>query len=416
MIFRFSLYGFLKNQRYFESFLYLAFLQAGMTYFQIGWLVAFREICINIMETPSGAFADVWGRRRSMILSFAFYVLSFVLFSFGTSYWQFFPGMFFFAVGEAFRTGTHKAMIFDWLKQQGRTKEKTKVYGFTRSWSQYGSAVSVIIGALIVFLTENYRHVFWICIPAYLANIINFMGYPASLDGTTESKIPSLGQIFRVTWDSFRQTVSRASTRGLLIESALYDGIFSLAKDYLQPALKAAALSLPIMVSLSGERRTAAAVGVVFFGVYILTGQASRRAHVLSERAGGDYQAARIIWLISLFGYAALVPLLLTGLEIAAILLFVALYALDNLWSPTILSRYNVFVDSGSTATVLSIDSQVNRIVTVALAPLLGYAVDRGGLWTVGAFGAAVASVGTIINIRSARHVAELSGAKGETQ
>jgi hypothetical protein len=36
-------------------------------------------------------------------------------------------------------------MILDWLRLEGRTHEKTLVYGTTRSWSQIGSAVSVLI-------------------------------------------------------------------------------------------------------------------------------------------------------------------------------------------------------------------------------------------------------------------------------
>jgi hypothetical protein len=82
MLTRFSLYGFLKNQKYYEPFIILAFRDKGLS---------------------------------------------------------------FFVIGEAFRTGTHKAMIFDWLESEGRTKELTKVYGFTRSWSQMGSAMSVIV-------------------------------------------------------------------------------------------------------------------------------------------------------------------------------------------------------------------------------------------------------------------------------
>ncbi len=70
MIGRFSLYGFLKNQRYFEPFIILFFLDKGLSFTQIGLLVGFRELAINLMEIPSGAIADLFGRRRSMILSF----------------------------------------------------------------------------------------------------------------------------------------------------------------------------------------------------------------------------------------------------------------------------------------------------------------------------------------------------------
>ena len=74
MLFRFSLYGFLKNQRYFEPFLVLVLLEKGLTFFLVGVLVGFREIAVNLLEIPSGAVADVCGRRRSMMLSFAAYI------------------------------------------------------------------------------------------------------------------------------------------------------------------------------------------------------------------------------------------------------------------------------------------------------------------------------------------------------
>ena len=50
MLFRFSLYGFLKNQQYYEPFIVLAFLQMGLNYTLIGLLIAFREMMVNIME------------------------------------------------------------------------------------------------------------------------------------------------------------------------------------------------------------------------------------------------------------------------------------------------------------------------------------------------------------------------------
>ena len=68
MLRRFSLYGFLKNQQYYAPFIILAFREKGLSFFAIGLLVGFRELCVNIMEVPTGAIADLYGRRRSMIL------------------------------------------------------------------------------------------------------------------------------------------------------------------------------------------------------------------------------------------------------------------------------------------------------------------------------------------------------------
>ena len=154
MIFRFSLYGFLRNQRYFEPFLILAFLQVGLSFFEIGLLIAFRELWVNVLEIPSGAIADLYGRRRSLIFSFAAYIVGFLTFGFTDQFTFFFAAMFFLAIGDAFRTGTHKAMIFTWLRLEGRSDERTRIYGYTRSWSKIGSAVSALIAAQSDFLVE----------------------------------------------------------------------------------------------------------------------------------------------------------------------------------------------------------------------------------------------------------------------
>ena len=152
MLFRFCLYGFLKNQKYFDPFLILAFREKGLSFTAIGLLIGFRELCINLLEIPTGAIADVAGRRQSMIFSFTAYIVAFLGFGLLSSIWSLFAAMFFFSIGEAFRTGTHKAMIFDWLTRQNRAHEKTKVYGLTRSWSKLGSAASTIVAMSLVWM------------------------------------------------------------------------------------------------------------------------------------------------------------------------------------------------------------------------------------------------------------------------
>ncbi|NNE08969.1 MAG: MFS transporter, partial [Gemmatimonadetes bacterium] len=151
MLRRFSLYGFLKNQRYFEPFFMLILLEKGLSFTAIGFLIGFREVCINLMEVPSGAMADRTGRRRTMMLSFLSYIASFALFGIFDSLAALYAAMLLFAIGEAFRTGTHKAMIFDYLAAHDLSSLKTRVYGVTRSWSKNGSALSVVLSTALLF-------------------------------------------------------------------------------------------------------------------------------------------------------------------------------------------------------------------------------------------------------------------------
>ena len=386
MLTRFSLYGFLKNQQYYEPFLILAFVEKGLSFFQIGLLIGFRELCINLFEIPSGAAADMYGRRRTMIFSMGGYIVSFIIFGGSESFVLLFAAMLFFAIGDAFRTGTHKAMIFEWLRSQGRTNEKTRVYGYTRSWSKIGSAVSVIIAAGLVFYTGRYSHIFWFSIPPYLFNVINFFGYPAYLDGDVSHKI-SFTDTVKVLWRTLKESARNWQLRRLFLETMGFEGSFKVTKGYLQPLLKQAALTLPFFLWLEANKRSAILVGFVYFVLYLFSMIAARHSHRFSERMGGEHQAAGACWKLCLLLFFVLLPSMYFQWNALAILLFVSLEILQNIWRPVQVTRFDVYSDSSKGATILSIESQAKSIFTMLAAPLLGFTVDSFGLWVVSVLG-----------------------------
>ena len=403
MLFRFSAYGFLKNQQYYDPFLILIFREKGLSFFAIGLLIGFRELCVNVMEVPSGAVADLCGRRRSMVLSFVAYIISFVIFGTSTVVWQLFAAMFFFAVGTAFRTGTHKAMILDWLRLQGREGEKTKTYGFTRSWSKYGSAVSVVIATGLVFTTGSYSNVFFFCTIPYVLGIINFLGYPAELEGRPEHP-PSVREMLRHLLSAFGQAVRDGRLRRVLLESMGYEGTHKVVKDYLQPVVRQMALALPVLVALAPRRRTALLVGCFYFVLYVASGAASRRAHAFAGRWGGESRAARVLWLVTLAVFVPIALALWVRVFWLAAVGFVVLALLQNFWRPILITRVDNETDAKMGATMLSIESQAKALGAMILAPLLGYAVDRlaaapdePALWVVGLVGLAVALLFALI-------------------
>jgi MFS family permease len=287
MIRRFSLYGFLKNQRYFEPFIILFFLQQGLSFTQIGILIGFRELFINLVEIPSGAVADLFGRRRSMVLSFIAYIISFIIFGFSSDYWHFFIAMFFFAIGEAFRTGTHKAMIFTWLRLQGRLDEKTRVYGYTRSWSKIGSIVSTILAVLFVLLTNNYSYVFFFAIVPYIIGLLNFLSYPAELEGRPEKSV-SFKKMAIHLWECMRSAMANVNLRRLIIESISFEGVYKAVDTYLQPILKNIAIMLPIFILWGEAQRSSIIVGAVYIVIYFAAALASRNAYRLVRFAGNE--------------------------------------------------------------------------------------------------------------------------------
>jgi len=400
MLFRFSIYGFLKNQRYFEAFLILALLDKGLDFFAIGSLIALRELVVTAAEVPSGAMADVWGRRLTLCASLGAYIMSFVVFFGAEHLFMLGLAMVLYGIGDAFRTGTHKAMIFAWLRSQGREDERTQVYGYTRSWSKFGSALAVIVGAVVVLGTGRYDVLFLLSAGPYLVGIVNIASYPGVVEGERGGRVPT-GGMMRHFVESFISVVRGSTLRGLMVESMGYEGLFHAVKDYVQPVLLALAAVWMIGESggseLSEAQRVAMLVGPVYVGLYVLSGIASRRAHAVSERLGSEERAARLIWCATggLFGLIFAGSLLgIPGVVVGA---FIGLHAAQNLWRPILVSRIDACSDGQRGATVLSIESQARRVATMVFAPVMEMLVDAarsggggGGVeefWPIGAVG-----------------------------
>lgn len=375
MLFRFCLYGFLKNQLYIEPFLVLAFLDRGVSFTFIGLLIGFRELCVNLLEIPSGALADNFGRRGAMIFGFTAYVFSFLLFGLSRQPLWLFPAMFLFSIGETFRSGTHKAIIFSWLEYHGRSAEKTQIYGYTRSWSKIGSLVSVVIAGSLVLWHGDYAVVFLACIPPYLLNIVNFLTYPSYVETSGRNRrgvrnvAVELGKTLCGSWRD-------SSLRGVLLESMTYEGIYKVTKDYLQPMLKMLALSLPIIMFFEEREQTAVLVAVVYGALYLLSSVASRHAHLVADRFSTPQHATRFLWILTGVSFVLLAAGVVSGLTSLAVIAFIALAVFQNFWRPVLVGRCASLSQSDATATVLSIDSQVRALFTAVLAPLVGWMVD----------------------------------------
>jgi len=390
----------------------LSYLEKGLAFFWIGLLIGFREVCINLLEIPTGAVADLYGRRRCMVASMSAYIVSFVIFALSAQLWHLFAAMLLFAVGDAFRTGTHKALILTWLRRQGRSDEKTKVYGYTRSWSQVGSALNALIAAGLVFYTGSYGNVFWFSLIPYVVNLVNLGTYPKYLDGDLKPGT-SMKDVVVHLLSAGGHMLKSKELRRVLVESMSFDGVYATIKDYLQPMLKLLALSLPIMVAVSERSRTALLVGLVYFLLFLLSSVASRQAHRLADRWGGEEPAAGRLWLIAFAIYAALLPLLYfqshAGVGGLVVVAFVLLAVMHNFWRPVTIGRYGNYTDERFTATVLSVDSQAKSGFTFVAAPLLGLVIDlvnRGmpvgaekNFWPVAVLGLVVAGTMVLLGL-----------------
>ncbi len=381
---KFSAYGFLKNLRFFEPFLVLFFLEKGISFLEIGTLYAIREIAVNVLEIPSGALADALGRRRTMIASFISYLISFVIFWRAASMPIFVVAMLAFSFGEAFRTGTHKAMIFTYLRLNGYERFKTDYYGHTRGWSQIGSAVSSVIAAAIVFVSGNYAAIFLFSTIPYILDLALMLTYPRELDGTrTEFSLACIGNAFREIGRSLVSTVRQRGALRAVVSSSLYGGFYKGTKDYLQPLIIALAISVPLAVGMPSVQREALFVGVIYMVIYFLTAYSSRRSARVStafrspERAM-NWEAATGLLVGLGIGITRMIGW--TALPVA---LFLVIYAIQNMRRPVSVAVVSERIPEDVLATVLSVESQIQSLLAAIAALVIG-AVANAAAGSVG--------------------------------
>lgn len=383
-IYKFSAYGFLKNLRFFDPFIILFFREMGISFLEIGILFSIRSIFTIIFEIPTGIVADSYGKKNSMIFSFVSYIISFIIFYSFPQYRFYIVAMIFFSAGESFRSGTHKAMILTYLKLKRWDNLKVEYYGYTRSWSQKGSAISSLIAGAIVLLAGQYKFVFLASIVPYIIELFLMVSYPKVLNEHRQNteNIPLFKKIvknYKFTFKNFINTFNNLQLVKSIFNSTFYDGLFKTIKDYIQPMLKMYALTLPV-IFFTKDKQGVIVISVVYFVLYLLTSAASKHSAVISKRFTSIISAVNVSYLIGVFLSIAVGISYLFNLKVVAILIFIFLYVFQNFRRPINVRIISDNISYNVLSSGLSTESFLKNIIQVILAPVLGFLVDIYGI------------------------------------
>ncbi len=407
--FKFSLYGFLKNLRFFDPFIILIFREGGLSFLQIGLLYSIRDLATNMLEIPTGVYADAFGRRRSMIMAFLSYIGSFIIFYFGQNFYIYALVMVLFACGEAFRSGTHKALILEYLKLNQMSEYKVAYYGRTRAASQLGSAVNSLIAAALVFYTGSYRYMFIASTVPYVLDLFNLMSYPKELDGElVQFQKGDIAAQMKATLKAFLALFTDRYAMRAILNSASFTALFKATKDYLQPILKAFAISLPILLALNDTRRAAVIVGLVYFATYLLTSYTSRSSDQFSQRFKHLTTAVNLTFFIGagLLAIAGLASWF--NLAILSILVFLGLYLMHNLRKPMNVAFISDQISHQVMASGLSVESQFTTILMAVFSPILGGLADHFSVGTaLATFGIGTLLLAPFVRVKESKNETE---------
>lgn len=137
------------SECYWPSVAFLFFYLRYFTFVEIATLTAIQALATNLLEIPTGAFADMVGRKKSIILSFLVGGTALFIFPFVTAFWVFALLEIMKGLSNALYSGSMEALVYDSMKENGQEDQYGRVAGRmeTTMWSSW--FVSAILGGYL---------------------------------------------------------------------------------------------------------------------------------------------------------------------------------------------------------------------------------------------------------------------------
>ncbi len=102
-----------------------------------------------ILELPTGALADLIGRKKSISIAFLITALAYFLFAYANSFTWFVVAALGFGLGDALLSGSLEALVFDTLKQNQQEHTFSEVNNKTSLIFNYSIFVAIVLGGMM---------------------------------------------------------------------------------------------------------------------------------------------------------------------------------------------------------------------------------------------------------------------------
>jgi MFS family permease len=358
---KFYITSFLKNQTYFTPILIL-FLQANhLNYREIFWVFTIGSILSFLVEIPSGVFADLFGKRKSIIISKFGIFLSYLFFGFSDNFIMFVISQCLFEFGNSFRTGTETAYIYDYLKQNKNTPGYTEVKGKQKFWARIGeSLASVTSGFLATIFGFN-----WVFLIASIPAFLNFVLVLTWEKIKESNNKVSIKNSITHAKNSFCKLCKNKSLLRVTLNILIFASALAALQKFIQPYMKDA--NIPIQW-----------FGIIYSISLGITAISVRYSYKLEKKFG----TKNTINFISLF---AVLPLLILGLKyisLFGVLLFFLVVLIENIRSPIANNEFHNLIESKQRATLGSILALGKSIGKIIILPIAGYFADMYSIYT----------------------------------
>ena len=328
----------------------------GLSMQEIFILKSVYSLSIVMLELPSGWMADVWGRKKTLVLGAVLGSAGFFMYSFSYGFWAFIVAEIILGAGHSFVSGADSAMLYESLKSDKQEDKYVKHEGRISSAGNFAEAIAGIAAGFLAAISLRS--------PFYAQFFVAFMAVPAALmlaepHITTGTHTHSVkGMVVEIKNALIRDKELRIS---ILLSAVTGSATLTFAW-LVQPFFQE--IGLPI-----------AFFGVAWTALNLSAGVSSAYAFRFAGRLTRLHETLAIAILLSA-GY------FLSGLAIVreGLLFLFVFYVIRGFANPVFKNYLNMYTPSSMRATVLSARDLIIRTFFAVTSPLLGWLIDNAGL------------------------------------
>lgn len=335
----------------------------GFSLTQLGILEGLFHLTSFLMEVPTGIVADLFGRKISRILGRILFLGSLFILYFSRSFPVQCIGFSLTAIGYNLESGAGEALIYDSLKELGRSSTYKKIAGINNMIFEVGSVISLIVGGYCA----HYLGYQWVFIPGMtvcvLSIIVAMLFEEPTITQGEQHRLRQLGWFSAMreqTLQSVRVVKERPRIAFIILFSELVMMFLTCLYFYLQTFWKA-------------EGWNELQIGGFLVIASVFSATTGLLAGRIEKKIGvrGIVIFLPILLLISLWGLGT------TDLS-------VLFYAISG-FVPGVLyvamqDYLNSMIPSERRATILSFQSMAYSLYMIVFFPIVGFIGDKWGL------------------------------------
>ncbi|MBE6053126.1 MAG: MFS transporter [Clostridium sartagoforme] len=351
----------IKNEyiyRFFSSFditsaiwiLYLSY--KGMNLVEIGLLEGIFHITGFLSEIPTGALADLFGRRKMIIIGRVTSLISAIVMLFSNSFLGFAIGFILSAWGYNLNSGSEEALIYDSLKSLSREEEYLKVNGKINLIIEISQGLAVFIGGVLSQIDFSISYITAIIIGIFSLSI-SFRFTEVDIREKNEERV-SLISHFKISINILKG--NRKLLNILLFFPLIYT-FSAIIYFYGQQFLSDAGYSR-INISI----------------IFLFNGVLSSMGAIISHKVYKKFKIMGCL-VISIIISFLMILMGIVSREVS-ILIFLLIGFLTSILQPISSKLINSMIESKQRATIISVESMCYSLMMIILFPICGLIGD----------------------------------------